>query len=358
MHNQEENEAAVTTVTSNKISKERGKTMKNEKTSLNIRKLKKQVKGITLIALVVTIIVLLILAGIALNLTIGQNGIFSRAQTAANTWRNAETNEQLAMGELEDWIDNATPQPPEPIEELTGNIAYADFEGDGVADGIIFADLAVGNKGDGQWNDPWGTYSIPVETGLKQYYVVEEEHTEERFGNLTGQLIAPIDGSSGRDRFYVMALEDIDGTHTWWAIAYGHLDSTYNISTTTNDFAVVGAEPTGLANTRRMMECYANEEINGTTVEQGTNDMWGFIGEEVADGWFVPSKSEWAAFGGEVLELNNITSGNYGTYGLGTWCWSSSQRNTGSAYLATFNNDCILSNDVIKDLVVRLAATF
>ena len=47
----------------------------------------------------------MILAGIALNLTIGQNGIFSRAQTAANTWRNAETNEQLAMGELEDWMD-------------------------------------------------------------------------------------------------------------------------------------------------------------------------------------------------------------------------------------------------------------
>ena len=79
--------------------------MKNKKTSLNIRKIKKQAKGITLIALVVTIIVLLILAGIALNLTIGQNGIFSRAQTAANTWRNAETNEQLAMGELEDWMD-------------------------------------------------------------------------------------------------------------------------------------------------------------------------------------------------------------------------------------------------------------
>ena len=70
-----------------------------------IKEVKRQVKGITLIALVVTIIVLLILAGIALNLTIGQNGIFSRAQTAANTWRNAETNEQLAMGELEDWMD-------------------------------------------------------------------------------------------------------------------------------------------------------------------------------------------------------------------------------------------------------------
>ena len=105
MHNQEENEVLVKTVASNKISKERGKTMENENTSLNIRKLKKQVKGITLIALVVTIIVLLILAGVAISLTIGQNGIFSRAETAANTWRNAETNEQLAMGELEDWMD-------------------------------------------------------------------------------------------------------------------------------------------------------------------------------------------------------------------------------------------------------------
>ena len=47
---------------------------------------------------------MLILAGIALNLTIGQNGIFSRAEQAANTWRNAESNEQLAMGELEDWM--------------------------------------------------------------------------------------------------------------------------------------------------------------------------------------------------------------------------------------------------------------
>ena len=319
----------------------------------------KNVQGITLIALVVTIIVLLILAGIALNLTIGQNGIFSRAQTAANTWRNAETNEQLAMGELEDWIDNATPQPPEPIEELTGNIAYADFEGDGVADGIIFADLAVGNKGDGQWNDSRGTYSIPVETGLKQYYVVEEEHTEERFGNLTGQLIAPIDGSSGRDRFYVMALKDIDGErHTWWANAYRHLDSTYNISATTNDFAVVGAEPTGLANTRRMMECYANEEINGTTVEQGTNDMWGLIGEEVADGWFVPSNSEWAAFVGEVLELNNITLSNYGNYGLSSWCWSSSQRNTIHAYFANFLNGYMGNTNVRNDFFVRLATTF
>ena len=332
---------------------------------ITMKKLKKQVQGITLIALVVTIIVLLILAGIALNLTIGQNGIFSRAETAANTWRNAETNEQLAMGELENWIENSVPKPPEPIEDLEEDVVYyADFEGDGTADGIIFADLSVGNRGDGEWRESgaegWGIYNIPEETGLKQYYVVEEEYTEEKFGNLTGQLIAPIDGSNGRDRFYVMALEDIDSnTHTWWANADGHLDSTYSISASTNDFAVAGAEPTGLVNTRRMMECYANEEINGTTVEQGTNDMWGLIGDEVADGWFVPSKSEWAAFGGEVLEPNNITLSHYDDYGLSGSYWSSSQFNTSNAYSAYFYYGNIGSFNVnYYGYFVRLATTF
>ncbi len=75
---------------------------------LNIKKIKKQVKGITLIALVVTIVVLLILAGIALNLTIGENGLFTRAQNAANTWQMAEQNEQNAMNDLASWIDSVT----------------------------------------------------------------------------------------------------------------------------------------------------------------------------------------------------------------------------------------------------------
>lgn len=41
-----------------------------------------QEKGITLIALVVTIIVLIILAGIAINIIIGQNGIINKVTIA------------------------------------------------------------------------------------------------------------------------------------------------------------------------------------------------------------------------------------------------------------------------------------
>lgn len=66
----------------------------------------KKEEGITLIALVVTIIVLLILAGVAISLTIGNNGIFDRAQEAANTWRNAEQNQTHAFDEFNTEYDS------------------------------------------------------------------------------------------------------------------------------------------------------------------------------------------------------------------------------------------------------------
>ncbi len=69
-------------------------------------KIKNQAQGITLIALVVTIIVLLILAGVAINLTVGDNGLFKRAQNAADTWLMAEQNEQSEMDKAADIIDN------------------------------------------------------------------------------------------------------------------------------------------------------------------------------------------------------------------------------------------------------------
>ena len=72
----------------------KGLKSKEKKGKFTIKKLKRQVKGITLIALVVTVIVLLILAGVAINLTVGDNGLFKRAQNAADTWQMAELNEQ------------------------------------------------------------------------------------------------------------------------------------------------------------------------------------------------------------------------------------------------------------------------
>ncbi len=54
-------------------------------------------KGITLIALVVTIIVLLILAGISINMLMGQNGILNRATTAKTQTESTNARDELAL---------------------------------------------------------------------------------------------------------------------------------------------------------------------------------------------------------------------------------------------------------------------
>ena len=66
----------------------------------------KKENGITLVALVVTIIVLLILAGVAISLTIGNNGLFIRAQDAAEKWGEGEENTYKAMNEAVDVYDS------------------------------------------------------------------------------------------------------------------------------------------------------------------------------------------------------------------------------------------------------------
>ena len=79
---------------------------KGRENKITMKKLKKQVKGITLIALVVTIIVLLILAGVAINLTIGDNGLFNRAENAAETWDEASKKEAIELAVASIFIDN------------------------------------------------------------------------------------------------------------------------------------------------------------------------------------------------------------------------------------------------------------
>ena len=62
---------------------------------------KQNQKGITLIALVITIIVLLILAGITINLTVGQNGILNRAQEAGKNYKESEVRENVELALLD-----------------------------------------------------------------------------------------------------------------------------------------------------------------------------------------------------------------------------------------------------------------
>ena len=80
--------------------------MKGRKIKLNKMETKNKEKGITLVALAVTIILLLILAGAAINLTIGDEGIFTRAIEAQDRYKAEEIIEKMQIIKANTIIDN------------------------------------------------------------------------------------------------------------------------------------------------------------------------------------------------------------------------------------------------------------
>ena len=148
-----------------------------------------------------------------------------------------------------------------------------------------------------------------------------------------------------------MALEDINPrtSYCWYAAAYGKLDKT--VGSSENDFGQ-GREKTE----------YVNSKWNDPSLPWGAHndiseydDMWEVIQEEIADGWFVPSKSEWAAFGAAF----GITRSNYSsTYGLSGYYWSSSQYDADYVYRANLQFGNINNYFVNFPTYVRLATTF
>ena len=76
-----------------------------------MERVQKREKGITLIALVVTIVVLLILAGVSLNLVIGNNGLIKKAQEAKNKTAQSAREDQAQLSDLAEYIGNQGESP-------------------------------------------------------------------------------------------------------------------------------------------------------------------------------------------------------------------------------------------------------
>ena len=68
------------------------------------KKMRKEERAITLVALVVTIVILLILAGVSLNLVIGNEGILKRSKEAADKYGKKAENEQQGLNDVETWL--------------------------------------------------------------------------------------------------------------------------------------------------------------------------------------------------------------------------------------------------------------
>ena len=142
---------------------------------------------------------------------------------------------------------------------------YADVDGDGTVDGIIFADLLHGKTG--QWGNGLlingdVTYTIPTieSTKVKSYKISQKDYTNQLGG--TAKILTQ--AGEGENRFYVLALSDAGNCQLAWL---GHYQNAY-----------------------------------------------------VGNGWDVPSKSQWAMF----LDQLGITKSNYTNYGLSNEYWTSS----------------------------------
>lgn len=120
---------------------------------------KKSAKGITLIALVVTIVILIILAGVAINLSLSNNGIFNKAKQAREDYKHATNEEQSGITNIE-----------KTMEEIAG----------GVAGGTTAPKVIEGPVAGGSYDNPYiptGFTHTEGEGTWNSGYVIKETST-------------------------------------------------------------------------------------------------------------------------------------------------------------------------------------
>ena len=108
----------------------------------------KQAKGITLIALVITIIVLLILAGVAISMLTGENGILKQATSAKDTTDKSEFEEQVKLAVMAAKTNK------------TGSINTSDLETE--LNKISGAEITKSANNELPWTVKKGSYEVTI----------------------------------------------------------------------------------------------------------------------------------------------------------------------------------------------------
>ena len=145
----------------------------------------KQNKAITLIALIITIIVLLILAGVVINLTMGDNGIIGKVQTAVGKYENAQEKENSVLAGYEKEIDNASRETvtmdKEEYEQMKNDIKELKYKQENKLDNdkiiIEYQTHTTSAWGDWDADNKSGYKVFGVSTG-GNYYIIKDTSFE------------------------------------------------------------------------------------------------------------------------------------------------------------------------------------
>ena len=259
---------------------------------------------------------------------------------------------------------------------------YADVDGDGNPDGIIYADLGATitypQSGDWynekyyNWGQNDGTYTYNKATGNLNEYTISNNTYKKNDGFGENKIIK-LKKDKSNPRFYVMALEDFTTTDYqtfyWYKNAYGKM-TTYADDTKT-DFGE------GYKNTGKIIEIWNKNGTGAGSYEgatQDNRDIFKHIQEKYnsKEKWYIPSRGEWGAFADYLKKktTNPLThdyesgsyvenSGNYKSlYGLSVYYWSSSELDASLAWYADFDYGFLNGGYVHGNLYVRLGATF
>ena len=223
-----------------------------------------------------------------------------------------------------------------PVSNIDSQVGkYIDINGDGIPEGVIFADLAVGAQ---IKYKKYRKITVPTINNLKEYVVIG---TYDHPFNGKQDLIMPAFDekntmSNKKERFYVLALEDLLPNVFWYAASYRKMK---DFKTATKmDFGA------GRKNTLTMIDKWHNAEHGKQNVGVAKNnhnykyannpDIWGEIQNEVNKGWFVPSAEEWIVFLNSFswINQNDYNDFEYEKHLFDTRYWSSSQATTCTVY--------------------------
>ena len=222
-----------------------------------LRNKTRKMKGITLVALVVTVVVLLILAGVSLNLVLGENGIIKKAQETA-----AQTDESSATESMSMY--------------LTGlRLANVDGENFRLAD---YLSSNVGNDGIEDFLNNGDGYAQVAYKGYK-YLVNLEDYTFEYLGKTDGngvnRHIKQVLDNNNEDVPGIAMVEagELETEDLGWKVLSVNNDGSVNLIANNNTgFEVSLSGINGYTNGAKALneicsKLYGNLEINGQKVK-------------------------------------------------------------------------------------------
>ena len=211
----------------------------------------KQAKGITLIALVITIIVLLILAGVAISMLTGENGILKQATSAKDTTDKSEFEEQVKLAVMASKVNDKGAIDLTTLEAEIGKIKGTEITKNGTENNL-------------PWTVKKGSYEVTItEDGNTSN--IEKDNDDDVMENAKKAM--PTGGTIDKNTNAKTGIVMIDSNQNEWV--WIEVPATvFASATSSTDYDNIKADLIAYASDYRSSSSYTDTWYNGCGLEQ------------------------------------------------------------------------------------------